>query len=100
MKSATLKCREVFSKLANQAVQDGLVTVTTVRLISRPNTRKQNYWCRHLRDLQAVVKEHRAYRERVMRLLASFSARPMSSTGGGTAPDSETLGGERAKRGR
>lgn len=54
------EARIVFFKRANQAIQAGEVTLQEVEIIYRPGTRKQNYWARHLRDLEEWIVEKKA----------------------------------------
>ena len=56
-------CRQSFWELAHRSIAYGLVTQAEVAVIYRPRTRKQVYWCRHLKDLQDIVAERKAQRE-------------------------------------
>ena len=56
------QCRTDFWELAHRSIAYGIVTQEEVSAIYRPGTRKQGYWCRHLRDLQSIVEERKAKR--------------------------------------
>jgi hypothetical protein len=44
-----------YYSLARLAERAGLITDQEIKLIARPNTRKQNYWARHVYDLKVVL---------------------------------------------
>lgn len=48
-----------FHQLAADAISAGLVSQREVEIISRPGTRKANYWARHLRDLTNLVNRRK-----------------------------------------
>jgi hypothetical protein len=43
--------------LARDAIARGLVTEEEAKTIARVGHRKQQYWRRHLQDLEAIVRE-------------------------------------------
>lgn len=55
--------RRIFFETAKRAVRAGLITEAEVKIIYRPGTRKQNYWGRHLEDLNWLIAERTAKRE-------------------------------------
>jgi hypothetical protein len=42
--------------MASKAIKAGLLTEDERDMICRAGTRKRNYWCRHLRDLQEILR--------------------------------------------
>ncbi len=52
--------RTQFYLLAQRAIMAGLITSKERDTISRVHTRKEGYWCRHLRDLETVLQERAA----------------------------------------
>jgi hypothetical protein len=58
------QCRADFWKLAHRSIAYGLVTLAEVSVIYRPGTRKEIYWCRHLKDLQELVEERKKSRSK------------------------------------
>ncbi len=52
--------RTQFYIVAQHAIMAGLITSKERDIISRVHTRKEGYWCRHLRDLETVLQERAA----------------------------------------
>jgi hypothetical protein len=48
-----------FWTLAYQAINEGLLTKEEALTVCRAGSRKQNYWIRHVMDLQNIVEERR-----------------------------------------
>ena len=45
--------------LANAAINEGLLTRAEALIIARVGTRKQNFWARHILDLNSILEERR-----------------------------------------
>jgi len=60
------QCRADFWELAHRSIAYRLVTQAEVAVIVRPGTRKEAYWCRHLKDLQELVSQRKKSRNETL----------------------------------
>jgi hypothetical protein len=45
--------------MAHKAIKEGLLTMEEARTIARVGTRKQEFWTRHVRDLESYLEMKR-----------------------------------------
>ena len=72
--------------IAHRYIKEGLITIEECRTIARVGHRKQPYWNRHIRDLEAICKDRREEKQSECERLEDSEAGTTAMPGGDYLP--------------